>query len=80
MKEPCESEPARNGDEGGIRGVGPREGTQSSTSGPLKLDLGPVQLSDGNSCGVGMPSCWPHANEANGQLIRHLITDRLNYE
>lgn len=61
-------------------GSGPGEGTQSSTSGPLKPDLGPVQLSVGNSCDVGTPSWWPHANEANGQLIQNLITSRLNYE
>lgn len=58
-------------------GSGPEKGTQSSASGPLKPDLGPVQLSVGNSCDVGTHSWWPHANETNGQLIRHLITDRL---
>lgn len=41
----------------------------------LKLDMGPVQLSDGNSCGAGTPLWRPHVNEANGQLIRELITD-----
>lgn len=61
-------------------GGGPGEGTQSSTSGPLKPDLGPEQLSFRNSCDVGTPSWWPHANETNGQLNRHLITDRLNYD
>lgn len=61
-------------------GGGPGEGTQSSASGPLKPDLGPVQLSIGHSCDVGAPSWWPHANKANGQLIRYLITDRLNSE
>lgn len=59
-------------------GSGPGEGTQSSTLGPLKPDLRPVQLSDGNSCDVGAPSWWPHANEANVQLICRLITDRFN--
>lgn len=60
-------------------GGGPGEGTQSLTLGPLKPDLGPVQLSIGNSCDVGTSS-WPHFNEANWQIIRQLITDRLNYE
>lgn len=56
-------------------GSGPSEGTQSSTLGPLKPDLGPVQLSVGNSCVAEIPSRWPHANEANGQLIQNLIHD-----
>lgn len=37
----------------------------------LKPDLGLVQLSGGNS--VRTTLWWPHANEANGQLIRRLI-------
>lgn len=56
-------------------GSGPSEGTQSLTLSPLKPDLGPVQLSAGNSCDVVMPSRWPHADEANGQLIQNPITD-----
>lgn len=55
-------------------GSGPGEGTQSSTLGPLKLDLGPVQLSAGNSCDIRTPSNRPHANKANGQLFHNLIT------
>lgn len=60
-------------------GSGPGEGTQSTTLLPLKPDLGPVQLSVGNSCDVETRSWGPHANEANVQLFINLITSRLNY-